>query len=136
MKLSPGAILSGLGVVLGWSWEAPGAVWASPGASWDAPGVPSGAPWASLGVLGSLLRHFGHLLGRPGMLLGRLRELLGRPWGDPKSIQNSIRNLIRPNRNGKNCPNTAPVMVSELDQRQRALDNVTQKSYQNRYRYD
>ena len=55
--------------------------------------------WSNLerswGGLGKLLGHFGRLLGRPGMLLGRLGELLGRPWGDPKSIQKSIRNLIR-----------------------------------------
>ena len=36
----------------------------------------------------------------------------------------------------KNGLNTTPVVVSELDRAQRDPDPITQKSYQNRYRYD
>ena len=102
--------------------------------------------WSNLerswGGLGKLLGHFGRLRGRPGMLLGRLGELRGHPWGplgrpkidqkiDPKLDSKTGRIATE-----KNGPNTTPVMVSELDQGQRTLDPITQKSYQNRYRYD
>ena len=66
-------------------------------------------------------------------------EAPGAPRGDPKSIKkvdpklDSKTGRIATEKNG---PNTTPVMVSELDQRQCKLDAITRKSYQNRYRYD
>ena len=85
--------------------------------------------------LGAVLGDLGGLWGGLGADLGGSWSLLGRskidqkidPKIDPKSSRIATE---------KNGPNTTPVDVSELDQRQPALDAITRKSYQNRYRYD
>ena len=103
-------------MVLGWPLEAPGALWASPGASWDAPGAPWGAPWASLGASWGTL-------GSPEAS----GDAPGAPWGAPcaASGRSKIDQKFDPKLDSKigriatekNCPNTTPVMVSEVEQR-------------------
>ena len=76
------------------------------------------------------------------MVLGASWGALGRSWGalgrskidqkiDPKLDSKTGRIATE-----KNGPNTTPVVVSELERTQRDPHAVTQKSYQNRYRYD
>ncbi len=74
-------------------------------------------------------------LGRSWALLGRSWAVLGRSKIDQK-IDPKLDSKTGRIATEKNGPNTTPVDVSELDQRQRKLDDATQKSYQNRYRYD
>ena len=105
------------------------------GASW-------GALKAVLGGLGRPLGHFWALLGSLGRLRGVSWGALGGSWGalgrskiDPK-IDPKLDSKTGRIATEKNGPNTTPVVVSELDQRQRKLDAATRKSYQNRFRYD
>ena len=139
-----------------WSWSDLGRSWGGLGRSWGDLGWSWGGLWRVLGALGAVLGGpgailmgleavFGGLgwswggLGAPWEAPGRL---LGGSWGalrrskidqkivpklDPKTVQIATE---------KNGPNTTPVDVSELEQGQRDLDPITQKSYQNRYRYD
>ena len=90
---------------------------------------------AILGGLGAVLDSLWGVLGRLGAVLGGSWSLLGRSKIDPKIVPklDSKTGRIATEKNG---PNTTPVDVSELDQRQRTLDDLTRKSYQNRYRYD
>ena len=82
------------------------------------------------------------VLGGLGAVLGRSGALLGGSWGDfgrskiapkidPKLDSKTSRIRIGQNRSG-----ATPVVVSELDQAQRELDETTQKSYRNRCRSD
>ena len=91
-------------------------------------GAVLGYSWTALGDLGSLL-------GRPGRLLRRSRGTLERSKIDPK-IDPKLDSKTGRIATGKNGPNTTPVVVSELDKGQRNPEAITQKSYQNRYRYD
>ena len=95
-----------------------------------------------LGDLGAILGGLGGSWGglgvpweAPGGLLGGSWGALGRSKIDPK-IDPKLDAKTGRIATGKNGPNTTLVMVSELDQRQRKSDAATQKSYQNRYRYD
>ena len=84
--------------------------------------------WTLLGSLGVVLRGSWGALGGSWGTLGRSKI---DQKIDPKLDSKTGRIATE-----KNGPNTTPVVVSELDQRQRKSDNVTPKSYQNRYRYD
>ena len=114
----------GLGAILERFWVVSGRSWTLFGGSW---GV-LGRSWA--------------ILGRSRVVLGRSWAVLGGSWGllgrskiDPK-IDPKLDSKTGRIATEKNGPNTTPVVVSELDRTQRNSDNVTQKSYQNRYRYD
>ena len=105
-------------------------------------GVVLGDLGAILGGLGAVFgRSWGVLgwswevLGRLGAVLGGSWSLLGRSKIDPKSDPKleSKTGRIATEKNG---PNTTPVDVSEVETRQRELDEITRKNYQNRYRYD
>ena len=105
-----------------------------------------GRSWGGLGrCRGDLGWSWGGLwvvLGRSWGALGRSWATLGAPWGD--SRRPKIDPKIDPKLDAKtgriatekNGPNTTPVDVSELETPQRELDAGTQKSYQNRFRYD
>ena len=95
-----------------------------------------------LGGLGAVVGESWGVLGRSWGVLGCPGRLLGGSWGalgrskidqkiDPKLDAKTSRIATE-----KNGPNTTPVVVSELDQPQRNLDDTTRKSYQFRYRYD
>ena len=90
---------------------------------------------AVLGDLGVILGGLVAVLGCPGRLLGGSWGALGRPKTDPK-IDPKLDAKTGRIATEKNGPNTTPVVVSELDQRQRNLDAGSRKSYQNRSRYD
>ena len=91
---------------------------------WDRLGV-------VLGALGAILRGLGALLGGLGALLG-----------PPGATQNRAKNQSetgfekKPNRDGKNGPNTTPVDVSELVQTRRHSDPGRLEIYRYRYRND
>ena len=74
-------------------------------------------------------------LGRPWVVLGGYCGLLGRSKIDQK-IDPKLDSKTGRIATEKNGPNTTPVVVSELEMPQRASIAVTQKNYQNRYRYD
>ena len=132
-----GVSLAALGSLLGRSWL--WGVWGDLGASWANLGRHLGTSWDDLGrSWGDLGWSWGDLwgvLGGLGAVLGGSWSLLGRskidPEIDPKFDSKTGRIATE-----KNGPNTTPVDVSELDQTRRALDAITRKSYQNRYRYD
>ena len=102
-----------------------------------------------LGDLGAILGGLGAVFGRSWAVLGGLGALLGRSWGalggswgdfgsskiDPK-VDPKLDSKTGRIATEKNGPNTTPVDVSELERCQRELDDITPKSYQNRYRYD
>ena len=82
------------------------------------------------------------LLDPLGVVLGGSWGTLGGSWGtlgrskigqkiDPKLDSKTGRIATEKYRS-----NLTPVDVSELEARQRTLDAASQKSYQNRYRYD
>ena len=121
---SVGALLGGLGAILG-----------GLGAILGHLGVVLGDLGAVLGALGAILGDLGALLGGLGAPLGRSWAVLGRSKIDQKTDPklDSKTGRIATEKNG---PNTTPVVVSELDRAQRKPDAITQKSYQNRFRYD
>ena len=95
--------------------------------------------WVVLSGLGGLLGPSWAFLGWSWEAPGAPWEAPGAPRGDPKSIKKVDPKLV--SKTGriameKNRSGATPADVSELDQPQRKSDNVTRKSYQNRYRYD
>ena len=90
------------------------------------------------------MRGLGAAFGRSRAVLRNLGALLGPSWGGlgfgrskiDQKIDAKLDSKTGRIATAKNGPNTTPVVVSELDQPQRTLDAVTQKSYQNRFRYD
>ena len=98
-------------------------------------GVVLGDLGAILGGLGAVLDSLWGVLGRLGAVLGGSWSLLGRSKIDQK-IDPKLDSKTGRIATEKNGPNTTPVVVSELERTQRNLDEVTRKSYQNRYRYD
>ena len=105
-------------------------------------GVVLGDLGAILGGLGAVFGRSWAVLGGLGALLGRSWGALGGPWGDfgRSKIDQKIVPKIDPKssriRIGQNRFGATPVVVSELDQPQRTLDDITRESYQHRYRYD
>ena len=95
--------------------------------------------WVVLSGLGGLLGPSRAFLGWSWEAPGAPWEAPGAPRGDPKSIKkvdpklDSKTGRIATEKNG---PNITPADVSEVDRAQRESDAITQKSYQNRYRYD
>ena len=100
---------------------------------------PLGLSWGALRVV----------LDRSWTLLGSLGVVLGGSWGDLGGSRGTlgrskIDQKIDPKLDSKTGriatekyrSNLTPVDVSELEARQRTLDAASQKSYQNRYRYD
>ena len=121
--------------LLGRSWGGLEAILGPPGPLLAPLGAALGPSWAALGASWELL-------GRSWAVLGCPRRLLGGSWGtlgrskidqkiDPKLDSKTGRIATE-----KNGPNITPADVSEVDRDQREPDEITRKSYQNRYRYD
>ena len=104
-----------------WSWSDLGRSWGGLGRSWGDLGWSWAGPWG--------------IWGRLGAVLGGSWSLLGRSKIDPK-IDPKLDPKTGRIATEKNGPNTTPVVVSELETPQREPDKATQKSYQNRFRYD
>ena len=105
-------------------------------------GAVLGGLGAVLGDLGAILGGLGAFLDSLGAVLGRLGAVMGGSWSpqgrskidqkiDPKIDPKSSRIWI-----AQKCSGATPADVSALDQPQRELNEITRKSYQNRYRYD
>ena len=118
-----------------WSWPVLVCSWGALGLSWGALGGFLGDVRAVLGrscaVLGRSWGGLGASWGGLGAVLGGSWGPLGRSKIDPKLDSKTGR--IATEKNGSGA---TPVDVSELEARQRKSDAITQKSYQNRYRYD
>ena len=95
-----------------------------------------------LGDLGAILGGLGGSWGGLGVPWEAPGGLLGGSWGALGASKIDQKIVPKPDsKTGRiatenNGPNTTPVDVSELEQGQRKLDPGTQKSYQNRFRYD
>ena len=118
-----------------WSWSDLGRSWGVLGRSWGDLGWSWGGLGQSLGGLGASWGGLGPLLEPLGAVLGGSWSVLGRSKIDQKMDPKpeAKRGRIATEKNG---PNTTPVVVSELERGQRKPDDVTPKSYQNRYRND
>ena len=127
-----GAVLGPLELLFGPSWALLGRYWEALGPSWGALG-PSWrsweAPWGALGpsraVLGGSRGTLGGLGGAPGA-----------PWGGPKSIKKSIRNLIRKQLELRTwiwSSGRTFTDVSAMYRPQRESDPAAPKNYQSGY---